>query len=125
MQNFCIKRGTLLGAATSLSLLLAACGNASEEASAPKEKAEPITHQVEIRKFLFGPETITIKAGDSVEWTNKDLAPHTATDESVAWDTSLLEKNDAKAIVFTVPGEFDYICAYHPEMRGKVIVKAD
>ncbi|MGD8325969.1 MAG: cupredoxin family copper-binding protein [Sphingomonadales bacterium] len=116
-----MKRGTLLGAAISFSLLLGACDNMGVR----EAKAEPKTHQVVISKFLFGPDTITVNVGDSIEWVNKDFVPHTATEISADWDTTQLNKNEAKSLIFSNPGEFDYICAYHPEMHGKVIVKAD
>lgn len=116
-----MKRGTLLGAATSLLFLLGACDNAG----GGDIKPEPKTHQVVISKFLFGPDVLTVQAGDSIEWVNKDFVPHTATEVSADWDTTQLNKNEAKALIFSNPGEFDYICAYHPEMHGKIIVKAD
>ncbi len=54
---------------------------------APRAGEAPRTHKIDIRKFKFAPAALIIKAGDSVEWTNHDIAPHTATDEEGDWDT--------------------------------------
>ena len=123
MQIFCKSRGALWSAATLL-LLSSACSEASNNNNAASESI-PTTHKVEIKQFLFNSDKLTIKSGDSVEWTNKDFAPHTATEQSYAWDTSQLNKNESKTIVFTEVGEYEYICAYHPEMRGLLVVEKE
>jgi plastocyanin len=33
-----------------------------------------------IRAFKFDPETVSVHAGDTVEWKNDDIEPYTATD---------------------------------------------
>jgi len=35
---------------------------------------------VVIRGFRFDPETVTVNQGDTVEWKNDDIVPHTATE---------------------------------------------
>ena len=37
------------------------------------------SHKIEIAEFVFTPQTIDVKPGDSITWTNSDIAPHTAT----------------------------------------------
>ena len=37
------------------------------------------SHEVEIAGFVFTPQTIKVKQGDSITWINRDIAPHTAT----------------------------------------------
>ena len=39
---------------------------------------------VEIRGFKFEPATVTIQAGDTLEWKNDDIVAHTATAEGEA-----------------------------------------
>jgi len=79
-------------------------------------------HKVSIANMAFNPAKLTIKAGDSVEWKNRDSAEHTATDKGKTWDTGILRRNKTSTIVFNTPGEFDYYCAVHPNMRGKITV---
>ncbi|MBE7637881.1 copper-binding protein [Sneathiella sp. P13V-1] len=79
-------------------------------------------HQVMIKKFKFDPATLEIKAGDTVEWINLDLAPHTATDTDDRWDSDDLNKGMSARIKFEKQGDFSYLCRFHPSMRGKVKV---
>jgi plastocyanin len=99
-------------------------GSVASHASIDENDA-PKTHTVIIKRFKFVPETLTIKAGDTVVWINKDLAPHTATSdvEEDRWDTERLNKNEEKAITFTDIGSQKYFCLYHPNMRGEIIVE--
>jgi plastocyanin len=82
-------------------------------------------HEVEvgIARFAFDPVRVEILVGDSVTWTNSDLAPHTATAEDGAWDTGTLEKAGSGRITFDAPGDYPYFCAYHPHMKGTVAVR--
>lgn len=82
------------------------------------------THEVavEISRFKFKPSDVEIHAGDSVIWSNRDIAPHTATAEGGGWDTGSLGKGDQARIAFDEPGEYPYICAFHPHMKGRVVV---
>ena len=65
-----------------------------------------------------------MKAGTAVTFTNVGDIPHTATDVKQAkWDTGALAKGESKAITFSEPGIYYYICAPHPWMYGQVIVE--
>jgi plastocyanin len=79
-------------------------------------------HRVELTGFAFAPRTLTIRAGDSVAWTNRDLAPHTATDRGGAWDTGELARGASATIAFPVPGRFACFCAFHPHMTAEIVV---
>jgi amicyanin len=81
-------------------------------------------HVVEIADFAFQPATITITAGDSVTWTNRDIVVHTATSTSGAFDSGELAEGDSYRVTFTEPGTFDYLCTPHPSMTGRVVVVA-
>jgi plastocyanin len=89
-------------------------------------RAHEATHEIEVRiaRFAFDPARIEILVGDSVTWTNDDLAPHTATAVDGAWDTGALDRGDAGRITFETAGEHPYFCAFHPHMKGAVIVRA-
>ena len=92
-----------------LLLLCAACHGA------------PRTHEVAIRNFKFEPDTLTVRAGDSVRWHNYDFAPHTATAKGV-FDSGNIPPDSAGTAVVTAGGH-EYICALHPNMNGMLIVK--
>src|SRR5215207_5028355 len=79
---------------------------------------------VAIRDFAFSPGSTQVRVGDSVAWTNRDQAAHTATAGNGAFDTGLLEEGDSRSIRFTVAGTYRYICTPHPNMTGTVVVRA-
>lgn len=71
---------------------------------------------------LNRPETLTVKAGAKVSWTNRDAAPHTAA-AGDTFDTGTLQKGDEKTLTLQPPGTFAYICTIHPFMKATVIVE--
>ena len=87
-------------------------------------KAHEGTHDVavEIARFVFDPVEVEIQAGDSVVWSNADIAPHTATSNDGGWDTGRIKKGEEGKITFDEPGEYPYFCAFHPHMKGRVVV---
>lgn len=108
------QAGALLGAGLAALFL----------SGAPRAGDAPRTHKIDIQKFKFAPAALTIKAGDSVEWTNHDIAPHTATHEEGSWDTGTLSRGESAAQTFETPGTYSYFCAFHPQMTGTLTVEA-
>jgi plastocyanin len=75
--------------------------------------------------FVFVPDTITVKTGDTVTFKNTGKVPHTATADDGSFDFTPLNAGDSKTTpTFTKPGTFGYKCTYHASlgMIGKVIV---
>lgn len=91
--------------------------------SAPAAAAEPHTHTVTIDGTRFDPEVLTVKAGDSVVWVNKDPFPHTATSEAGAFDSKTILSEKSWKYTTRRKGEFSYICAFHPTMKGALRVE--
>ena len=83
--------------------------------------AQAATIHVTIDKMLFSPAQVNAKVGDTIEWTNKDFLQHSATAADKSWDV-VLPQNKTGHIVVKAPGTIDYICKYHPNMKGKIIV---
>lgn len=77
---------------------------------------------IAIQNFAFSPATITLKAGDSITWTNQDAAPHTATADDGSFDTGSLANGQSKSITFSKPGTFTYHCSVHPNMKATIVV---
>lgn len=78
---------------------------------------------VTIRNFAFSPAKITIKAGQSVIWTNEDSVGHSATADDNSWDTGVLPQGQSKSITFAKAGTYTYHCSVHPNMKAEVIVQ--
>lgn len=91
--------------------------------SGVREGRAAATHQVEIKSFHFDPERLVIKAGDTVEWINHDIAPHTATADDKSWDTKTLRKNKSGSITFADTGTQTYYCKFHRKMVGEIIIE--
>lgn len=83
-------------------------------------------HEVEVRVkgFAFLPRALEIIAGDSVVWRNEDIAPHSATAVDGSWDTGAIAKGESAEMTFETPGEFAYVCAFHPHMKATIKVSA-
>jgi plastocyanin len=98
-------------------------GGAPSNAAAPARAptvASPVT-QVSMRNLQFYPVTLELTRGGVVEWKNDDLVPHTAT--STSFNSGTIVAGQSWRHTFTDVGKFPYVCAFHPQMKGVVIVK--
>ena len=86
------------------------------------DKAAP--NEVKIDNFSFLPQTLTVRAGTTVTWVNRDDVPHTvvSTDKKTIVSPAL-DTDEKFSFTFTTPGTNDYYCSVHPHMKGKVIVQ--
>jgi amicyanin len=91
----------------------------------PGAQAEKTANQVVIDNFKFEPRQLTVKAGTKVTWVNRDDVPHTATSTArpKAFDSKTLDTDQKFSHVFPTAGTYEYFCAVHPHMKGKIVVK--
>ena len=98
--------------------LLAVSGvQRSDAADAPKSAV------VNIDNFSFSPATITVKAGTTVTWTNRDDIPHTVVADDKTFKSKVLDTGETFAFTATKPGTYPYFCSIHPRMTGKLVVE--
>lgn len=84
--------------------------------------------KVTLQDFKFAPETVTIKKGQSVTWTNEDRrsrqvmsgAPPVMTAQFMS---PMLEKGQSFTFTFDTIGEFPYHDMVIPGATGTVIVE--
>lgn len=76
---------------------------------------------INIQNFAFNPASVTISKGTTITWTNNDSAPHQI--KSATFNSSQLSKGQTFSFTFNDAGTFDYSCAIHPSMLGKIIVQ--
>jgi plastocyanin len=94
-------------------------------ASVPFARAEGTPGTVTIDNFSFGPQTLTVKAGTTVTWTNRDDIPHGLASSNNAFKRSAaLDTDDSFSFTFTTPGTYQYFCYLHPHMVGSIVVEA-
>lgn len=80
------------------------------------------TIHVTIEKLVFLPAEIEVKAGETIEWINKDPFAHTATVKG-GWEV-VIPPGKAATRVATADDTVDYYCRYHPNMKGKISIVA-
>jgi plastocyanin len=110
-------------------LLLPGCGGGSDStssesstgaASAPSSSAPAVT----IVDYTFEPAQLTVPAGTTVEFTNEDSTPHTATSkQSGAFETGSIDTGKSAKVTLEEPGTYAYYCAFHPFMKGTITVE--
>ncbi len=106
----CSVLGAVVGSALAAGVLLA--------------RAEDPPTVVTIDNFFFTPATLTVKAGTTVTWTNKDDIPHGIGATNNAFKKSAaLDTDESYSFTFTTPGTYQYFCYLHPKMVGTVVVQ--
>ena len=80
--------------------------------------------EIGIEQYQFTPAEISVKAGDSVRWTNHERR----TSHSIFFSSEGLPESDrlfpgeSWERIFAKPGVYPYSCGPHPEMKGVVRV---
>src|SRR5215216_5804500 len=81
----------------------------------------------------YEPASLTVKKGDAIDVVNKDSSPHTVTsgtgvedpNAGKMFDTSIITPAGSAQVATAdlEAGEYDFHCAVHPFMTGKIIVQ--
>jgi plastocyanin len=107
-----------LGAATAITLAAVVLPSWAENVPQPAGGA------ISIDNFTFTPQMLTVKAGTTVTWTNRDDIPHgIASDNNAFARSKALDTNDSYSFTFTTPGAYKYFCYVHPHMTGTIVVE--
>ena len=77
---------------------------------------------VSIDNFAFAPATLTVRAGSTVTWTNRDEEPHTVAATDGSFHSPGMGTGATFSHTFPTAGKFDYVCSIHPSMHGTVVV---
>ena len=85
--------------------------------------AQDATNVITIDNFTFSPKELTVAVGTTVKWVNHDDIPHLVVEKKTTFRSKALDTDDSFSYTFASAGTFDYFCALHPHMVGKVIVK--
>ena len=76
---------------------------------------------VTVVDFGFNPDTIKVKVGTTVTWTNTGVT-HTVTADKGLFDSGMFKSGETFSFTFAKGGTFTYHCAIHSSMRGTVTV---
>ncbi len=74
--------------------------------------------------WSYEPATVTVKLGTTVMWTNSGAVAHTVTaDDGKTFDSGDIQPKAIFSFNASSVGSFTYHCAYHPWMKGTIIVQ--
>ncbi len=104
-------------------LLAAALLLAASWRAAPPAPAAEAATVVLAKDFMFAPASLTIKAGSTVTWTNRDDEPHTVVSDTGQFRSGALDTGESFSFLFDRPGTYHYACSIHPRMVGTVVVE--
>lgn len=117
-------------------LLLAACASKTPTPGTGAETPIPVVNteaatqatsenvvNISIKGFAFNPDSLTVKVGTTVKWTNDDSVVHTVTSDTGLFDSGDLNPGDVFSFTFTAAGTYAYHCIpHHANMKGTVVV---
>lgn len=78
-------------------------------------------HRVTIRGMAFEPALLEVAVGDTILFANLGGAAHTATATVGVFDTGRIRSGEGVRVSITEAGSIDYVCDYHPSMRGRIV----
>lgn len=122
-----LTRKKIILGAIALACVFAATIIGRQKASPPAPmKKDTADSKIVIGNFKFEPQTITVKAGSTVTWENKE-GVHTVTSDTNAFSSPTLTGSKSFSHKFVKAGKYPYYCTFHGSkggggMSGKVIV---
>ena len=116
---------TLVALAAAITALTALSHVASSAEA--RSAAVPADAAVSIRTFQFAPDTLRVKAGTRVVWTNTDEIEHTITSgtpdtQDGRFNGVVANRGASYSAEMKEPGTYRYFCDRHRFMNGTVIV---
>jgi plastocyanin len=117
----------LAGSAFLLTIILVLAGCSKDNPyggnSTVSNGGQPGANEVWIQNMAFNPGTITVSAGTTVKWTNKDSVTHTVTADDNSFDSGNIAANGTFSHTFSSAGTFSYHCKIHLSMKASVMVQ--
>ena len=101
-----------------LPLLLASAVVSAQKKGKEEEKPQ----KVSIKNSAFDPKTLTIKKGQTVQWTNSDNLDHSIKADDGSFKSGTLKRKQAFEHTFKKVGKFPYACTLHPREKGTIVV---
>lgn len=89
--------------------------------AAPSNLVVP-PNSVIIQSNSFNPDTLTVKVGTKVTWTNNDSYTHNVTSDDGTFTGGNIDSGQSISFTFTKAGTYNYHCAIHTFMTAKVVV---
>lgn len=118
------SRGLLLLVCSSLFILSCNKGTNSGYGSNNNNPPAPASsgNNITISNMQFGTNSLTVKAGTTVTWTNGDNVAHTVTADDGSFGSADLNNGNTYSHLFSSTGSFPYHCIHHSGMKATVVV---
>jgi plastocyanin len=114
------KKHSLLTGFISLFMVLVITNSCSKSSSG--SSGGPGPNEVWIEGNAFNPSTITVAAGTTITWTNKDGVTHSVTSNTSIFDSGAMNAGGTFPHQFAAAGSYPYHCTFHPFMVATVVV---
>ena len=105
-------------------LAAAGCGSsdAAGDTAAAADCAQPC---VVMQDSEFAPRELTVRAGQTVTWTNSDPVVHDVANAREGAEPRSRLFGQGRTFRFTArePGRIEYVCTIHPRMEGTLTVR--
>jgi plastocyanin len=86
------------------------------------EESKAQNTEIRVDNFTFNPDTVTVPLNSAVTWVNKDDIPHVIASTDGMFKSKALDTDQQYSFTFTKAGTYQYFCAIHPKMVGKIVV---
>ena len=96
---------------------ISTAGLSVAQSSAPSK-----TVTIHMKNILFDPDSTSVPAGTTVVFVNDDDVAHTVTATDKSFDSKDVGPGKRWQMTFSKPGKYDYVCIYHPGMKGEITV---
>ena len=80
------------------------------------------TKTVKVFGSAFSPKSVTITAGDTIKWVNRDNDNHQIYADNGSFVSAILRPNRSFSFTFRAAGTYTYKDELHPKIRGTIVV---
>lgn len=101
-------------------------GTKAPKSSAPAKSTAKPDVKVVMKNIQFVPMNITVKKGQTVQWTNNDSVTHNVTKDSgpgASFKSANVNPGGKYQTTLDTPGKIHYLCTIHPNQTGTITVK--
>ena len=110
----------MLSVALCLAAVSAAWSLAPALSQTARSSAGDSAMTVHLKGDAFQPDTVTVKVGETVTFTNDDQVAHNVIAPDKGIDSGDIRPGKSWQYTFTTAGTYDYLCTYHPGMKGEL-----
>ncbi len=130
------RTSIVTAAVAAASISIAGCGSGGGYSSGMNQSTGGggAANVVSIVDYAFSPQSLSVKVGTTVTWTNTGSVAHTSTSDTGMWNSGQLAGATAGgpygggsagasySFAFQTAGTYTYHCANHTNMTGTITV---